>query len=31
MYAGNDVHYAVCTENGAQLVACEGMLQGKSA
>ena len=31
MYAGNDVHYAVCTENGAQLVACEGMLPGKSA
>jgi len=31
MFAGNDVHYAVCTENGPQLVACEGMLQGKSA
>jgi len=31
MFAGNDVHYAVCTENGAQLVACEGLLQGKSA
>jgi N4-(beta-N-acetylglucosaminyl)-L-asparaginase len=31
MFAGNDVHYAVCTENGAQLVACDGMLQGKSA
>jgi len=31
MFAGNEVKYAVCTENGAQLVACEGMLQGKSA
>lgn len=31
MFAGNDVHYAVCTENGPQLVACEGMFQGKSA
>ncbi len=30
MFAGNDVKYAVCTENGPQLVACEGMLQGKS-
>ena len=31
MFAGNDVKYAVCTENGAHLAACEGMLQGKSA
>jgi N4-(beta-N-acetylglucosaminyl)-L-asparaginase len=31
MFAGNDVHYAVCTENGPQLVACEGLFQGKSA
>ena len=31
MFAGNDVHYAVCTENGAQLVACDGLFQGKSA
>jgi N4-(beta-N-acetylglucosaminyl)-L-asparaginase len=31
MFAGNDVHYAVCSENGAQLLACEGMLQGKSS
>jgi N4-(beta-N-acetylglucosaminyl)-L-asparaginase len=31
MFAGNEVMYAVCTENGPQLVACEGMLQGKSA
>ncbi len=31
MFAGNEVKYAVCTDNGAQLVACEGMLQGKSA
>jgi N4-(beta-N-acetylglucosaminyl)-L-asparaginase len=31
MFAGNEVKYAVCTENGAQLVACDGMLQGKSA
>jgi N4-(beta-N-acetylglucosaminyl)-L-asparaginase len=31
MFAGNEVKYAVCTENGAQLVGCEGMLQGKSA
>ena len=30
MFAGNNVRYAVCTENGAQLVACEGLLQGKS-
>jgi N4-(beta-N-acetylglucosaminyl)-L-asparaginase len=31
MFAGNDVHYAVCTENGPELVACEGWLQqGKS-
>jgi len=31
MFAGNDVHYAVCSENGAQLVACDGLFQGKSA
>jgi N4-(beta-N-acetylglucosaminyl)-L-asparaginase len=31
MFAGNDVHYAVCTDNGPQLVACEGLFQGKSA
>jgi len=31
MFAGNDVRYAVCTENGAQLVACDGLFQGKSA
>ncbi len=31
MFAGNDVHYAVCTENGPELVACEGLFQGKSA
>ena len=31
MFAGNEVKYAVCTENGAQLLSCEGMLQGKSA
>ena len=31
MFAGNEVKYAVCTESGPQLVACEGMLQGKSA
>jgi N4-(beta-N-acetylglucosaminyl)-L-asparaginase len=30
MFAGNNVKYAVCTENGPELVACEGMLQGKS-
>jgi N4-(beta-N-acetylglucosaminyl)-L-asparaginase len=30
MFAGNNVRYAVCTENGPQLAACEGMLQGKS-
>ena len=31
MFAGNNVRYAVCTENGPELIACEGMLQGKSA
>jgi N4-(beta-N-acetylglucosaminyl)-L-asparaginase len=31
MFAGNDVHYAVCTERGPQLVTCEGLFQGKSA
>jgi N4-(beta-N-acetylglucosaminyl)-L-asparaginase len=30
MFAGNDVKYAVCTENGAELIACEPLLQGKS-
>ena len=30
MFAGNRVQYAVCTENGPQLLACEGLLQGKS-
>ena len=27
-YGGSDVHYAVCTENGAQLVAMEPLLAG---
>ena len=31
MFAGNNVRYAVCTENGPELVSCEGMLPGKSA
>jgi N4-(beta-N-acetylglucosaminyl)-L-asparaginase len=30
MFAGNAVKYAVCTENGPQLVACDGLLQGRS-
>jgi len=30
MFAGNAVKYAVCTENGPRLVACEGLLQGRS-
>jgi N4-(beta-N-acetylglucosaminyl)-L-asparaginase len=31
MFAGNNVKYAVCTENGPELVSCEGFLQGKSS
>jgi N4-(beta-N-acetylglucosaminyl)-L-asparaginase len=27
-YGGSDVHYAVCTENGAQLIAMEPLLAG---
>lgn len=30
MYAGDKQRYAVCTENGAQLIACEALLQGSS-
>ena len=28
MYAGDRARYAVCTENGPQLLACEALLQG---
>jgi N4-(beta-N-acetylglucosaminyl)-L-asparaginase len=30
MYADKDVNFAVCTENGAQTIACEPLLQGVS-
>jgi N4-(beta-N-acetylglucosaminyl)-L-asparaginase len=30
MYGGRNVNYAVCTENGAQTLACEPLLQGEA-